>query len=107
MGIVTFSLGAIIRAAAPGVIELPDIGDKNSTGGHYVVVVYNNDINTWDEVVNILMQATGCPMDEAEMETWEVDNLGKSVVHHGDQDECESVAAVIRQIGIRVEVIEE
>jgi ATP-dependent Clp protease adapter protein ClpS len=55
----------------------------------------------------ILMVATKCNFEEAQMETWEVHNLGKSVVHHGSQDECERVSIVIRQIGIKVEVLSE
>jgi hypothetical protein len=53
------------------------------------------------------MEATNCPPEEAEMETWEVDNLGKSVVHHGSKAVCEEAAAIIRKIGIHVTVTEE
>ena len=92
--------------SAPGIIEKPkvDDGSGTSSGDFWVVTVFNNDYNTWDEVVNILMRATGCSIDEADMETWEIDNLGKSVVHHGEKDECVGAAEVIREIGIRVEV---
>ena len=85
---------------------LPEIYEQGpGTGGdEYLVIVFNNDYNTWDEVVNILMRATACTLEEAEIETWEVDRLGKSVVHHSDQEECERAAAVIRTIGIKVEV---
>ncbi len=88
---------------------LPDIQEHGpGTGGdHFIVIVYNNNHNTWDEVVGVLMRATACSEKEAEIETWEVDNLGKSVVHHGEQEECERAAAVIRTIGIEVEVKEE
>lgn len=72
--------------------------------GEYIVIVYDNDYNTFDEVIAILMKATGCTLQEATMETWEVHNLGKSVVHHGSQDECERAARIIATIGIRVEV---
>jgi ATP-dependent Clp protease adapter protein ClpS len=93
-----------------GAVALPEqkdqIDDSLGSSG-YIVVVYDNDKNTWDEVVTILQKATGCPLDEAEMETWEVDNLGKSVVHHGGQEECNRAAGIIRTIGIRVEVVEE
>jgi ATP-dependent Clp protease adapter protein ClpS len=90
--------------SAPGVLDRPEIDDRNGGGEVWVVIAFNNDYNTWDEVVNILMKATGCTKEEADIETWEIDNLGKSVVHHGDADECETVASVIRQIGMRVEV---
>jgi ATP-dependent Clp protease adapter protein ClpS len=91
--------------ANPAIIELPQVTDGSTVGGaFYVVTVFNNDHNTYEEVIEILMRATACPRDEAELETWEIDNLGRSVVHYGDQSECETAAEVIRQIGIRVEV---
>jgi hypothetical protein len=43
-------------------------------------------------------------VEEAEIETWEIDHLGKSNVHFADKEECEGVAQIIRQIGIQVEV---
>jgi ATP-dependent Clp protease adaptor protein ClpS len=85
---------------------LPDLQEQGpDTGtGEYIVIVYNNDYNTYDEVIAILMRATGCSREEAEMETWEIDHLGQSVVHHGSEEECERAAAIIRTIGIQVEV---
>jgi ATP-dependent Clp protease adapter protein ClpS len=92
----------------PGTIEAPEIRDSQTGNGeNWIVTVYNNDYNTHEEVVEILIVATGCPVEEAEIETWEVHFLGKSVVHHGRQDACKSAADIIGQIGIRVEVSEE
>lgn len=91
-------------------VALPDQKeriDERQGGSGYIVVVYDNDKNTWDEVVIILQKATACTQEEAEIETWEVDNLGKSVVHHGGKEECNRAAGIIRTIGIRVEVVEE
>ena len=89
---------------------LPDLDDRrldDANGSGYIVIVYDNDKNTWDQVTGILIKATACTLEEAEIETWEVDNLGKSVVHHGSEPECERAAGIIRTIGIRVEVVEE
>ncbi|MCW3052366.1 MAG: Clp protease adaptor protein [Chthonomonadales bacterium] len=97
-----------VRSAVglPGQQE--DIADNyTANGSGFLVIVYDNDKNTWDQVVTILQKATGCTLEEAEIETWEVDNLGKSVVHHGSQEECERAAGIIRTIGIRVEVVED
>jgi ATP-dependent Clp protease adapter protein ClpS len=94
----------------PEVLErptmLPDLSDAVETErtGEYLVIVFNNDYNTFDEVIHILQKATGCSLEEAEMETWEIDALGKSIVHHADREECERVAAIIATIGIRVAV---
>lgn len=84
----------------------PDLSDAIETQrtGEYIVIVFNNDHNTFDEVIQILQKATGCSLEEAEMETWEIDALGKSVVHHADREECERVAAIIATIGIEVAV---
>jgi len=84
----------------------PEISHQDTdtgTGGS-VVIVYDNDHNTPEEVVDILQRATGCSLEEAQIEMWEVHNLGKSVVHHGSAEECDRVASVIRTIGIVVEV---
>ena len=101
-----------LRAAAgsPGTIERPEVEeDGPGTGGEgaWIVTVFDNDYNSIDQVILILMKATGCCQYEAEIETWEIHNLGKSVVHHGPEEDCTSVAAVIAQIGIRVEVTSE
>jgi ATP-dependent Clp protease adapter protein ClpS len=106
------SEGTTITTPDRPAISLPDqeeeIAGRDVEGGSgFLVIVYDNDKNTWDEVVTILQKATGCNLEEAEIETWEVDNLGKSVVHHAGQEECERAAGIIRAIGIRVEVVEE
>lgn len=91
-------------------ITRPDVEDQDTTRGGsqgWIVIVYDNDFNTWQEVVGVLRRATGCSEEEANIETWEVDNLGKSVVHHGSREECTRAAGIIRTIGIRVEVVEE
>ena len=95
-----------LSAAAPNVLDRPDVGDTRGGQG-WVVTVYDNDRNTMDQVVDVLIRATGCPQDEAEMETWEVHYLGRSTVHQGGQEECERAAGIIRTIGIRVTVTEE
>lgn len=84
----------------------PDLLDEttHSTLGDYIVIVFDNETNTWLEVIEILQKATGCSAEEAWMETWEVHHTGRSVVHHGDRAECERAAGIIATIGIRVAV---
>jgi ATP-dependent Clp protease adaptor protein ClpS len=100
-------MGELTQSGVPTVE--PELDDTTGASGHggWVVTVFNNDYNTWDEVVGILMRATSCGIDEAQMETWEVHHLGQSVVHHGGENECKSAADIIATIGIRVTVTEE
>ncbi len=86
-----------------GEVEVRPAEPGTGTGEH-IVVVFDNDHNTIEEVIAILIRATGCTTQEAAMETWEIHNLGKSVVHHGSLAECERAASVIATIGIKVEV---
>ncbi|NLI01231.1 MAG: ATP-dependent Clp protease adaptor ClpS [Chthonomonadales bacterium] len=88
------------------VVETPEteVQDPTTGTGEHIVIVFDNDYNTIDEVIEILMKATGCGVQEAAMETWEIHNLGKSIVHHGSATECERAASIIRTIGIKVEV---
>ena len=97
----------VISASLPTTTpELEEDTGRGSGFGDWVVTVYNNNFNTWDEVMMILQVATGCGPEEAYIETWEIDNLGCSVVHQGSQDECNKAAEVIATIGIKVQVSE-
>lgn len=88
-------------------ISRPELDRSDTTGtGGWIVIVFNNDHNTFDQVTGILQKATGCTLEEAEMETWEVHHLGRSVVHHGTKEECDRAADIIRTIGIKVSVSE-
>lgn len=88
---------------APSIIE----SINEVSGGRWRVTVYNNEVNTYEEVIMILMLATECDYDEAYSETWEIDNIGQSVVHRSGEQECRKVADIISKIGIRVDVDEE
>ncbi len=82
----------------------PESTSKNSSSGRWMVMMFNNDVNTIDEVIEVLCRATQCGLDEAEIETWEAHTYGKAPVHFASQDECTSVAEVISAIGVRTEV---
>ena len=86
-------------------VPRPDQQDSlGSSSGDSIVIVFDNSVNTYEQVIDILQKATGCSLAEAQMETWEIDKLGRSVVHHGDRPECERAAAIIATIGIEVKV---
>ena len=102
-------MGRLIRptwGTGPDTIEAPDLLESSGTqpGRGWIVIVFNNEKNTYDEVIEILLRATGCDIQEAYIETWEIDHLGQSVVHQADRPECDRAAKVIATIGIRVEV---
>lgn len=76
---------------------------ENQSGPGWIVTVFDNDTNTYEEVISILQIATGCDTEEAYIEAWEIDHYGLCVVHRSDESECLSVAKIIATIGIAVE----
>ena len=78
-------------------VALPSIGET------WIVTVYNNNQNTYEEVIVVLMLATNCTSEEAYIEAWEIDHFGLCVVHRADESECKGAAEVIAAIGIKVE----
>ena len=93
-------------AASGSAIELPEklADDLGTRGEGWIVTVYDNDDNTVEDVMLVLMKATGCSSQEAYIETWEIDHYGLCVVHRACELECTKAAEIIATIGIRVEV---
>jgi ATP-dependent Clp protease adapter protein ClpS len=85
----------------------PELSDANLGSGRWMVVIYNNDSNSMDEVIEILIRATGCDIEEASIETWEAHTFGKAPVHFSSKSVCEDAAKLISSVGIRTEVAPE
>lgn len=69
-----------------------------------MVVMFNNDHTSMDEVIEVLMRATGCDMQEAYIEMWEAHTFGKCSVHFAGRSDCDEAAQVIASVGIKTEV---
>ncbi|AIE83606.1 ATP-dependent Clp protease adaptor ClpS [Fimbriimonas ginsengisoli] len=85
----------------------PQETDYDAGNGRWMVVIYNNETNSFDEVIDVLMDATGCDAEEAAIEAWEADHYGKAPVHFAAKDECEATAGTISKIGVKTEVARE
>ncbi len=101
------TMSAVTEAPVSGGagIELPELkqDDLTTLGEGWIVTVFDNNKNSYDEVMSVLMHATCCTSEEAYIEAWEVDHYGKCIVHTACQTECETAANVIATIGIKVE----
>ena len=71
--------------------------------GPYVVILYNCECHTFDQVEAQLQKATGCSKEKAEAFAMEVHVTGRSIVYSGSDEDCEKVANVLRQIRLQVE----
>lgn len=89
------------------VIPRQDIWEQISTGSGfdspYIVILYNCDCHTFEQVIRQMQKATGCTREKGEAVAYEVDSRGRAVVFSGSQVECERVAGVLAEIGLQVE----
>jgi len=82
----------------------PQLFQNEASLGRWMVVIFNNETNSMDEVIEVLMEATGCDVEEAAIEMWEAHHFGKAPVHFAAKSECEAAAAIIASVGVKTEV---
>lgn len=79
-----------------------DIGTR--IGQPWKVILYNDDIHTFDEVILQLQKALKCSTQRAEQIALEAHTRGKAIAFSGEFDECFRVAGVLREIQLIVEI---
>lgn len=70
----------------------------------WFVILYNDEVHTFDEVITQLVKATGCSKAKAEKLAWKVHTEGKATVYEGDFEECFEVQSVLREIQLTTEI---
>lgn len=89
----------------PTTIERPILDDSPSQAAdRWQLIAFNNETNTYLEVIVVIMLATGCSESEAYDTTWEIDHFGQAVVMTNSQSECRRAGEIVSSIGIRVEI---
>ncbi len=87
----------------PGLEEYNDIRDGAEISGPWIVILYDCDCHTFDDVEMILQKATGCSLEKAEAIALEVHTKGRAICFSGSQEECDRVARIIASIRLQVE----
>ncbi|MFQ5638633.1 MAG: ATP-dependent Clp protease adaptor ClpS [bacterium] len=70
----------------------------------WLVILYNDDVHTFDEVIVQLQKAIGCSMLEGTKIALEAHFRGKAVAYKGRFKDCNRVAGILREIGLVVEI---
>jgi ATP-dependent Clp protease adapter protein ClpS len=68
------------------------------------VILYNDEVHTFDEVTGQIIKATGCDIDKAETLTWEVHTTGKAMVFEGEMSKCMQVSGVLEEIELMTQI---
>lgn len=82
----------------------PEVTGPGIGSGRWMVVIFNNETNSMDEVIEVLVMATGCDIQEAYIEMWEAHTYGKAPVHFSSREDCDRAAEIISLIGVKTEV---
>ncbi len=72
-------------------------------GGPWVVILYDCNCHTIEEVIAQLQKAAGCSETQAEQIAEEAERRGRAIAYTGEDDECERVASILRAIRLQVE----
>ncbi len=68
------------------------------------VILFNDEVHTFDEVIGQIIKATGCDQPRAEALTWEVHSAGKACVFEGDLTRCVEVSHVLEEIELMTQI---
>ena len=85
-------------------VEEVEEATEDRTREPWKVILYNDDIHTFDEVIRQVVKATGCTTQHAEGIAWRVHTQGKALAYEGEFEECFRVQGILREIGLVTEI---
>jgi ATP-dependent Clp protease adapter protein ClpS len=68
------------------------------------VLLFNDEIHTFDEVINQIIKAISCDVPRAEQLTMEVHTNGKAVVFEGEMLDCIKVSSILEEIALHTQI---
>jgi ATP-dependent Clp protease adaptor protein ClpS len=68
------------------------------------VILFNDEVHTFEEVIGQIIKATGCETSKAEALTWEVHHTGKANVFEGEVTRCVRVSSVLEEIDLVTQI---
>ena len=87
---------------SPEILILED--EDTTVGLGSRVILFNDDVHTFEEVIEQIVKATKCSFNEAQEKTFEVHNNGKAVVYSGGIAECLKVSGVLEEILLHTQI---
>ena len=85
-------------------IEETIIEDRTGTTDAAKVILYNDEVHTFDEVIIQLIKAIACSPEEAESIAWEVHSKGKAMVYEGEMPDCLRVSGILEEIALHTQI---
>ena len=86
------------------IADLPVTGITDDTTLPAKVILFNDEIHTFDEVIFQLIKAIKCTPQFGESIAWEVHTRGKACVFTGEMNECVKVSSVLEEIALHTQI---
>ena len=81
-----------------------EVVDEVKTQQPAKAILFNDEVHTFEEVINQIMKATSCDFPTAERMTLEVHHTGKSCVFTGELVKCLQVTGILEEIELMTQV---
>lgn len=101
---ITTSLAQQKPGIKPAPEVLVDTDEEEEVTTPWKLILYDDDIHTFDEVINQLIKALNCSKTKAEELTYKVHYDGKAVVFEGSFEECLKINSVLQEIQLITEI---
>ena len=85
-------------------LEQHDPEDEVITQEPAKVILFNDEVHTFDEVIVQLMKAIRCTQSKAEALAWEVHASGKAAVSSGEMIRCMEVSSILEEIKLMTQI---
>lgn len=83
---------------------LEDIEETVETKTPAKVILFNDDLHSFDEVIYQLIRAIRCDLEKAKALTYQVHNYGKAIVYSGEIVRCIEVSGILEEIELMTQV---
>ncbi len=93
-----------MTAEKPQIQIETEIGTDEEVQEPANVILFNDEVHSFDEVIFQLVKALKCEIARAESLTWEVHNNGQAVVYRGPVPRCIEVSGVLEEIDLRTRI---
>ena len=88
----------------PEVEELVEPIDIDTTTEGFSLILYNDSVHSFEDVIDQVMKATGYGIERAETITMEAHSRGRAVVLTGDLNICVRAQHVLEEISLRTSI---
>lgn len=83
---------------------LEEIEETVETQTPAKVILFNDEVHTFDEVIYQIIRAVRCDFEKAKALTHQVHNFGKAIVFSGELPRCIEVSSILEEIDLITQV---